>query len=87
MIVTGLRRVNWDDAKVEELCVMFEELSAYVEGHSHPDDATGAPPDVQLLKQYSDRADELVNGSRRIDPRRRRKAIDGLRSRLDVAGG
>jgi energy-coupling factor transporter ATP-binding protein EcfA2 len=60
VIVTGLRKVNWDDGKVEELCVMFEELSAYVEGHSHTDDATGAPPDVQLLEHYIERADELI---------------------------
>ena len=60
VIVTGLRRVNWDYAKVEELCVMFEELSAYVEGHSHTDEATGAPPDVQLLARYIERADELI---------------------------
>lgn len=60
VIVTGLRKINWDDGKVEELCVMFEELSSYVEGHSHTDDATGAPPDVQLLDQYIQKADELV---------------------------
>jgi len=60
VIVTGLRKINWDDGKVEELCVTFEELSSYVEGHSHTDDATGAPPDVQLLEQYIQKADELV---------------------------
>lgn len=70
VIVTGLRRVNWDDAKVEELCVMFEELSAFVEGHSHTDDATGAPPDVHLLDQYIERANELIKWSRADRPKK-----------------
>jgi hypothetical protein len=49
---------------------MFEELSAYVEGHSHTDDATGAPPDVQLLERYIERADELTKWFRADRPKK-----------------
>jgi energy-coupling factor transporter ATP-binding protein EcfA2/ribosomal protein L17 len=42
--VTTLRRVNWDNAKVEEICELYEVLSRYIEGHSHTDEASGAPP-------------------------------------------
>jgi hypothetical protein len=40
VIVTGLRKVAWDDALVEELVDVYEELSKYIEGHSHTDEAT-----------------------------------------------
>ncbi len=51
VIVTGLRNINWDNEEVERLCRVFEELSAYVEGHSHPDESMGAPPKVSELEQ------------------------------------
>jgi hypothetical protein len=28
---------------------MYEELSAYIEGHSHTDEAMGAPPEIKDL--------------------------------------
>ena len=42
--VTTLRQINWDNAEVEEICLLFEDLSRYMEGHSHSDEAMGAPP-------------------------------------------
>jgi hypothetical protein len=51
VIVTGLRNVNWDNDEVEKLCTVFEDLSGYVEGHSHPDESMGAPPKVSDLEQ------------------------------------
>ncbi|HWT29459.1 MAG TPA: hypothetical protein VN240_00350 [Propylenella sp.] len=50
VIVTGLRNVNWDNQEVERLCTVFEELSGYIEGHSHTDEAMGAPPKVSDLE-------------------------------------
>jgi hypothetical protein len=43
VIVAGLRKIAWDDTLAERLCSIFEELSAYIEGHSHTDEAVGVP--------------------------------------------
>src|SRR5208337_1109189 len=60
VIVTGLRNVAWDDGLVEELCVIYEELSRYIEGHSHTDEATGAPPESKDLEQMIIRVEALL---------------------------
>jgi hypothetical protein len=49
VIVTGLRNIAWDDGLAEQICQQYEELSAYIEGHSHTDEAMGAPPEIKDL--------------------------------------
>lgn len=64
VIVTGLRNVAWDDSLVEKMCEMYEELSAYIEGHSHTDEAMGAPPEIKDLAEMIPRVDALVKGAK-----------------------
>ncbi len=51
VIVTKLRTVAWDNALADDFVDMYEELSAYIEGHSHTDEASGAPPEIKDLEQ------------------------------------
>jgi hypothetical protein len=60
VIVTGLRNVAWDDELVEDFCSIYEELSRYIEGHSHTDEATGAPPESKDLEQMIIRVEALL---------------------------
>jgi hypothetical protein len=50
VIVTALRRVAWENRLVDDLVDEYEALSAYIEGHSHTDEATGAPPEIKDLE-------------------------------------
>jgi hypothetical protein len=60
VIVTGLRNISWDDALVEELCVVYEDLSRFIEGHSHTDEALGAPPEIKDLETMIGRIEALT---------------------------
>jgi hypothetical protein len=64
VIVTGLRNVAWDEGLVEDLCSIYEELSKYIEGHSHTDEATGAPPEIKDLEQMIIRVENLIRRAR-----------------------
>lgn len=64
VIVTGLRRVSWDNALVDEMVDMYEDLSSYIEGHSHTDEAMGAPPEISDLEQRIARIDALIKRAR-----------------------
>jgi energy-coupling factor transporter ATP-binding protein EcfA2 len=68
VIVTKLPRISWDDSLAEELVETFEELSAFIEGHSHTDESMGAPPTVQELETYITRVNTLID---RVKPDRR----------------
>lgn len=65
VIVTGLRNIAWDDGLIDEMCEMYEELSAYIEGHSHTDEAMGAPPEIKDLADMIPRVDALIKGAKR----------------------
>lgn len=65
VIVTGLRNVNWDDEEVEKLCAMYEDLSGYVSGHSHPDESMGAPPKVSDLEGRINEVEAIIKWARR----------------------
>jgi hypothetical protein len=64
VIVTGLRNIAWDDGLAETMCEMYEELSAYIEGHSHTDEAMGAPPEIKDLVDMIPRVDALLKGAK-----------------------
>jgi hypothetical protein len=58
--LTALRNVNWDSAKVEEICALYEDLSRYIDAHSHSDEAAGAPPEIRDLEEKIVAVDALI---------------------------
>lgn len=62
--VTALRNINWDNAKVEEICALYEELSRFIDAHSHSDEATGAPPEIRDLEEKIVAVDALIGWAR-----------------------
>lgn len=62
--VTALRRVNWDNKRVEEVCALYEDLSRFIEAHSHTDEATGAPATVSDLEMRIAKVKELLKWAR-----------------------
>jgi hypothetical protein len=50
VIVTGLKKIAWDERLADEFVAKYEELSSYIEGHSHTDEAMGAPPEINDLE-------------------------------------
>jgi hypothetical protein len=65
VIVTALPRIAWDDALVDELCRVYEELSKFIEGHSHTPEAAGAPPEVKDLEKMIQVVEALISRARR----------------------
>jgi hypothetical protein len=67
--VTTLRKVHWDNAKVEDACVLYEELSRHIDGHSHTDEAIGAPPTTDDLAGYIGRVAEWIKWAKSERPK------------------
>jgi hypothetical protein len=67
--VTTLRVVNWDNAEVEKICALFEDLSRYMEGHSHSDEAMGAPPEIRDLEQRIEQVDAIIRWAKSQRPK------------------
>ena len=65
IMVTSLRKVNWNDELVEEIVTAYEDLSAYIEGHSHTEEQIGAPPDLDKLETMITRVDKLIRQVRK----------------------
>ena len=64
VMVTALKKINWDYDLVDELVAMYEELSRWIEAHSHTDEASGAPPEVKDLERKIEEVDQLIRRSR-----------------------
>ena len=62
--MTALRRIAWDHTLADALVDKYEELSAYIEGHSHTDEATGAPPEIKDLEEQIVAIDALIKRAR-----------------------
>ncbi len=60
VIVTRLKKVNWDNALADEIVAAYEELSSYIEGHTHPEESSGAPPDPATLGKLIKRVGDIV---------------------------
>jgi hypothetical protein len=60
VIVTALPKVNWDVQKVGEIVALYEDLSRYIDGHSHTDEAMGATPQLAELEHRIQLVDELI---------------------------
>lgn len=67
--VTTLRRINWDNRKIEEVCALYEDLSRFIEAHSHTDEATGAPATVGDLEARIVQVKELLRWARADRPK------------------
>ena len=69
IIVTGLKKVHWDDGLIADIIGLYEELSAYIEGHSHTEARAGGPPEPKDLGDMIDRVDDLIKRARPDRPR------------------
>lgn len=67
--VTTLRKVNWNNAKVEEIAALYEDLSRFIEGHSHTDEASGSPPEPADLRARIDKVNELIKWAKSDRPK------------------
>ena len=65
IIVTSLKKVNWDDGLVADIISAHEDLSTFIEGHSHTEEKAGAPPEPNQLVEMIARVDELIKRARR----------------------
>lgn len=68
IIVTGLKNINWDDRLVADIIKAYEDISAYIEGHSHTEEGAGAPPEPKDLQEFIARVDELRTRCRKEKP-------------------
>jgi hypothetical protein len=64
VMVTGLKNINWDDALVADIIKTYEDISAYIEGHSHTEEKAGGPPEPKDLEDMIRRVDELSRRAR-----------------------
>jgi hypothetical protein len=48
-----------------DLIEVYEEISAYIEGHSHTEEKAGAPAEPKDLEEMIARVDELRTRSRK----------------------
>ena len=69
-MVTKVTKISWDNQLADELCATFEELSKYIEGHSHTDEAMGAPPEIGDLEKMIKRVENLIQ---RAKPERKKE--------------
>ena len=65
IIVTGLKKVNWDDGLVADIISAYEDLSVFIEGHSHTEEKVEAPPEPNQLVEMIAWVDELIGRARR----------------------
>ena len=63
--MTGLKKVNWDDGLVADIISAYEDLSVFIEGHSHTEEKVEAPPEPNQLVEMIAWVDELIGRARR----------------------
>lgn len=64
IMVTALKRISWDDALVGEIIDVFERCSEVMEGHSHTEAGTEAPPTVASLANLIERTKAIIAKAR-----------------------
>ena len=79
-MVTGLKKIGWDDGLVSEIIDTFEQLSAYIEPHSHTEEKSGAPPEPKDLEIMIARVDVLIKRAK-ADKESRREPTSPLNER------
>jgi hypothetical protein len=60
VMVTSLKKVNWDNSLADALVTEYERLSAYIDAHSHTDEAMGAPCELRDLEENITLVDSLI---------------------------
>jgi hypothetical protein len=60
VMVTALKSVNWDNALVDELVEIFEACSTIMEGHSHTEAGSEAPPTPAKLEELIQKTKQLI---------------------------
>jgi hypothetical protein len=73
IMVTALKKVNWDDSLVTDIINTYEDISAYIEGHTHTEEKAGAPPEPGDLEDMIGRVNGLIGRARaekvvRVEP-------------------
>ena len=69
VIVTGLKKINWDNDLADEIIAAYEDLSAYIEGHSHTDEQIGAPPEPKDLQTRIETVRQLIKRAKSDRPK------------------
>jgi hypothetical protein len=72
-MATALKKVNWDDNLVTDIIGTYEEISAYIEGHTHTEEKAGTPPEPRELEDMIGRVNALIGRARaekvvRVEP-------------------
>jgi hypothetical protein len=60
VMVTALKKVSWDNGLVDEIVEVFEACSAMMEGHSHTEAGTEAPPTPAKLEELIQKTKQLI---------------------------
>ncbi|MGO4134638.1 AAA family ATPase [Rhizobium brockwellii] len=60
VMITALKKINWDNGLADEIVEIFEACSAIMEGHSHTEAGTEAPPTPEKLEELIVRTKELI---------------------------
>ena len=60
IMVTALKRINWRDELIDDIVKTFEQLSFFIEGHTHTEERAGGLPDPRDLEEMIDSVDELI---------------------------
>lgn len=69
VIVTALKKINWDTALIDDIVKEFEFCSGYMEGHSHTEERSGGLPEPALLEAAIGRVDLLIRRSKPDKPK------------------
>jgi hypothetical protein len=64
IIVTGLKKINWNPQLIHDIVEMYETLSAHIEGHTHTEERAGAPPDLAVLEQRIADVNSIIKRAR-----------------------
>ncbi|MCF2523221.1 hypothetical protein [Bradyrhizobium sp. G127] len=68
IIVTGLKNINWQDGLITDIISTFEELSAFIEGHSHTEEKAGAPPEPKIFEDMIAKVNDLIKRAKPNKP-------------------
>ncbi|MGI4748347.1 MAG: AAA family ATPase [Janthinobacterium lividum] len=64
VMVTALKKINLDHILVADIIFVYEDLSKFIEGHSHTEETTGAPPEPNDLEKRISEVDRLIKLSK-----------------------
>jgi hypothetical protein len=70
-MLTKVKSIQWSDALADEIDALFADLSRVMEGHSHTEEYTGGPPEVDELKTLADRVDAVIKEAKKPRVQRR----------------